>query len=87
MTDTFSTYTPGLSTPANRAIEVTPSDTVDLAHPCRGLYVGASGDVEIITLGGDTVVLKDVFGGTILPIRVTRVKDANTTADDIVALY
>ena len=51
------------------------------------LYVGTGGDVEVITLNGDTVVFHNVPTGTFMPIQVTRVKAANTTASDIIALF
>jgi len=43
-----------------KAIDVTPSDSTDItgadANNPAALYVGNGGDVEVITLNGDTVV-------------------------------
>lgn len=74
--------------PVYDAKDVSPNDSTDLPDGnCRGLYVGTGGDVEIVTVGGTTVVFHGVVGGTILPIRCSRVRAANTVASDIVALY
>ena len=74
-----------------KAIDVTPSDSTNVtgadANNPAALYVGTGGDVEVITLNGDTVVFHNVPTGTFMPIQVTRVKATNTTATDIVALF
>lgn len=92
-TDNFSgfkggTYPHGLDAPAMHAAAVTPSDSTDLASATRGLYVGTGGDVKVNTSGGETgIVFTAVPGGTVLPIRVTRVLSTGTTASNIVALW
>jgi len=72
-------------------VDVTPSDSVDVtgatANTPATLFVGTGGDVEVITLGGSTLVLKNIADGSFLPIQITRVKATNTTATDIVALF
>jgi endonuclease YncB( thermonuclease family) len=74
--------------PARYAAAVTPSDTVDLAYVTRGIYVGSGGDVEVVMVGnGATVVFPGVPDGVILPVRATRIKDSNTTASSIVAIW
>jgi len=74
-----------------RAIAVTPNDSTDITgadhNNPAALYVGTGGDVEVITLGGSTVTLKSVPTGTFVPMQVTRVKAANTTATDIIAIF
>ena len=74
---------------AHDAKNITPgtsriSDTED-----RGvcLYVGDSGDVEVIMEGGTTIVFTNVPSGSFLPILVTHVLAPNTTATGIMALY
>jgi hypothetical protein len=54
--------------------------------PCDGLYVGGAGNLEVIMKGGTTVIFAGVLAGTVLPIGVSRVLAANTTATSIVAL-
>lgn len=87
MADPFSTYQAGLTSPAFAAIAVTPNDGADLANTSRGLWVGQGGDVAVI-LVNDTasVVIANVSGGSLLPIRVKRVLATGTTATSIVAL-
>jgi len=73
--------------PAYTALAVTPSDAVGFAA-CRGLYVGADGDITAVMVGAQTPVLfAAARAGTVLPIAVTQVLETGTTATDIVALY
>lgn len=72
--------------PAEHAANVTPSDTVDLTAPARGLYIGTPGDVKIITIHGEAVTFSNVPVG-ILPVRAKRVYSTGTTATNIVALW
>jgi hypothetical protein len=87
MSDQFETYTSGLESPATRAAAVTPNDSTDLTNFARALYVGGAGDVSLITTGGDTVTFAGVAAGTILPVRTARVRDTDTTATSIVAIW
>lgn len=77
----------GMIYSASDAEEVTPSDSVDLSQVSRGLYVGGSGDISVVMKDGTTVTLKSVVAGSVLPVRVSRVRATSTTATDIVALY
>jgi hypothetical protein len=87
MPDPFANNQPGLDSPANHAAAVTPNDGADLATAARALYVGTGGNVEVVTVGGETVVFTAVPTGFVLPVRVARVKAASTTANNIVALW
>ena len=51
------------------------------------LYVGGLGNVELVTAGGDEIVFPGVSAGSFLPVQVTRVKAASTTATNIIALW
>jgi len=51
------------------------------------LYVGAGGDVEVVTAGGDTVVFVGVPTGAFVPVNVIQVKASATNADRIIALW
>lgn len=73
--------------PAEYAATVSPSDSVDLTKIARALYVGGSGDLNVDMPDGSTVLFTGVVGGTIMPIRVKRVRSTSTTATAIVALY
>jgi len=78
---------------AGRASAVTPSDTVEIAAVTGGsnngcvLYAGVGGDVRILTVGGDDVVLKNIANGQFIPVQVLKVFATNTTATDLVALW
>tara|TARA_Y100000034_G_C6832347_1_gene375811 strand:+ start:343 stop:591 length:249 start_codon:yes stop_codon:yes gene_type:complete len=56
-----------------------------LVNAC--LYVGGAGDVSVVMQSGNTAIFKQVNAGTFLPILVTKVTTANTTATDILAIY
>jgi hypothetical protein len=76
------------STPAENAFTVSPSNSTDLAHVTRGLWVGGAGDVKVDMHGGDSaVVFPSVPAGTLLPLAVTRVYSSGTTATNIVGVY
>ena len=87
MTDTFQNNIPGLNSPAEHAVLLTPSDSVDLTNFSRALYVGGAGNIKVTTVGGETLLFTGVLAGSILPIRVSRVWATTTTATTIVALY
>lgn len=76
----------GQEAPATHAETVTSSDTDDLQYASRALYVGGAGDVSVITLSGATATFLAVPAGSILPIRVTRVRSTATTATAILSL-
>ena len=82
---------------ASRAAAVTPSDTVNIPsvsgpsgetinNGCT-LYVGGTGDVRVLTAGGDDVIFSAVPAGTFMPVNVVRVYATNTTATNIVAMW
>lgn len=81
---------------AKRAAAVTPSDTVDIPsvstqdgsgnNGCT-LYVGGTGNVRVLTAGGDTVTYTNIQGGTFMPVQVVRVYSTGTTATAIVAQW
>ena len=88
MSDPFATTSPGLSGPAGHAFAVTPNDGADLPVVTRGLYVGTGGDLSLV-LKGDAAPASfvGVAAGSVLPLRVVRVRATGTTASDIVGLY
>jgi len=76
-----------LAGPHDLMAAVTPSDSADLANVTRGVYVGGAGDLTVINAAGTTVTFKAVPAGTLLPIRVARIKATLTTATNLVALW
>lgn len=80
----------GIGQPATHAVAVTPDDNSDLGNVTRAIYVGdVSGgtDLTVVMFGdGVTVQFTGLVAGTIIPIRVSRVKATGTTVSGIVAL-
>lgn len=61
---------------------------VDFDDETRGIYVGTGGDLTVkMALGGGSVTFPNVQDGTVLPLAVTGVVVATTTASDLVVLY
>jgi hypothetical protein len=85
--DAYANQSPALSTDPTDAAAVTPSDGTDLTFVSKKLFVGGAGNLVVITAAGNTVTFTGVAAGTILPIRVSRVKATGTTATNIVAMY
>lgn len=69
------------------AAAVTPSDTTDLTITTRYLFVGGAGTLTVDMSNGATVLFTGVLAGSVLPIRVNRVRATGTTATNIVALW
>lgn len=78
-----------------RAAEVSPDDNVNITNPADGfptkegcvLYVGKTGHVRVLTVGGDDVIFNNVLQGTFIPVQVLRVFATDTTAETIIALW
>ena len=85
--DRFENYANSLVSPACDGAEVAPSDGADLTQITRAIYVGEGGDLSLIFASGTPVTLRAVPGGTVLPLRATRVRATGTTATAIVALW
>lgn len=78
---------PGLVGPCEHAAAITPNDSTDLTVTTRAIYVGGGGGIVIVTKGGEEVTLAGAAAGSVLPVRVARVKSTGTTATDLVALW
>lgn len=83
MVDTFSSHVTSVTSPPERALAVTPSDTVDLPFVSRAIYVGTAGNLRVLTLEGDDVTYANIAGTKV--IRVKRVYATGTTAADIIS--
>ena len=87
MVDLFAGLTEGFSAPFDNAVEVTPSDTVDLEFATRALWCAVVGELKVTLLGGQTVAI-DHGSHVLLPLRVTRVWATGTANNPkIVALW
>lgn len=86
-TDNFANYSSGLNSPASTGFSILPSDSGDFTNYPRAIYVGTGGHVSIVDLAGNTILLKNVQSGTILPVRAKQVRSTGTTAGDLIGLY
>ena len=75
------------------AVVVTPNNTALLSpgaqYPDSGsaiLYIGTSGNLSVITEGGQTVLFRNVPVG-FFPVSVKTVRSTDTTATNILALW
>lgn len=68
------------------AAVVAPNDGTNLPSSAISLFVGGAGNLVVDMENGATVTFTGVVAGTILPIRVVRVRSTLTTATNIVAL-
>ena len=66
---------------------VTPNDGADLAFVSRALYVGGDGNVAVVMHDGSALTFVGLKAGTLMPLRVSRVKSTGTTATSLVSLY
>ena len=87
MADSFAGYNEGLDSPALHAVAVVAHDSTDLTTDARSIYVGVTGNVTLLTSGGEVILFTAVPAGAILPIRTRRVNATATTATNMVALY
>jgi hypothetical protein len=74
-----------VSDPARYGAAVTPSNSVNLPAPTRGLFVGVAGNISV-EMNNGTVLFTNVPVG-VLPIQCTRVNATGTTATTMVALW
>lgn len=68
------------------AATVTPSDTADIPVT-DGVYVGGSGDLNVVMEDGSAVKYVALAAGVCHPIGCTKIKSTGTTATSILALY
>lgn len=69
---------------ATGGFSITKSDT-DRFSQCW-VYVGAAGDVRVLTANGDDLTFAGVPAGTILPVSVVQVFSTSTTAGSFIGL-
>jgi hypothetical protein len=66
---------------------ITPSDTVNMAAGCRGVYCGGAGNIAAVGNDNAVATFTAVPVGTFLPICPKRINSTNTTATLLIALY
>ena len=73
--------------PGERAFEIIPSNSTNLSHVTRGLFVGIIGDVHVVTAGGDDVTFIDMAAGVIHPLRIRQILVSGTNASELIGIY
>lgn len=68
-----------IDAPSGDVIAITVDTPFKYTKGCRALWVGADGDVSLITVAGQTVVFTGIKAGTILPVRATQVNASGTS--------
>ena len=63
------------------------SSQTSMGNPGCFLYVGGTGNVSDVTIGGDIITFNGVPAGTTLPIQVVKLRSTGTTATLINALW
>jgi hypothetical protein len=80
----------GAMAPSRRVTVLVPADGADLPDVPKGIYVGTAGDIKLIAVDAPAsatgITIKNVPGGSLLPIRARRVLATGTTAADMLAL-
>ena len=74
------------SGPAVHAEAITISDTTTYTPPFRGVYVGGTGDLAVVMTDGSSATFSAVPAGSLLPICVTKIMSAGTSATLIVGV-
>jgi hypothetical protein len=73
--------------PARRLFAIVPNDNLDLPYLTTAVYVGVKGDLSVIdSTSGAIIPFVAVPAGSILPIRVARVRATGTTAGALVGM-
>jgi hypothetical protein len=63
------------------------SSQTSMGNPGCVLYIGGTGNVSVITIGGDQITFNGVPAGTTLPIQVRQLRATSTTATLVNALW
>lgn len=90
MSDSFSNFGDAPDFQARRALAVTPSDSNNLSVIPKALWISGAGTLSVIAVddgdAGTPVALGSLSVGTLVPLRVRRVRATGTTAT-VIALY
>jgi len=68
------------------AFVISKSDTLPLPTRVDAIYVGGTGDVAVLTEGGNTVTFKAIPAGGLLPFSTEKVLSTGTSATDMMGL-
>ena len=86
ISDKFSEYSSGLSSPICGGFDIAPDDSVDLISVTRAIILAGGGDVSVVLKNGDSITLPALAAGVIYPFRVARILSTGTTATGLKGL-
>ena len=86
-TNDYSAFASCLDSPARNGFAITPHDSNELTHVTRGIYVGGTGNMVVLTMNDESVTLVGLPAGSLIPIRAKRVDSTSTTATSMVGLW
>lgn len=66
------------------SVAIAADPTFDL---CKAIYVGTSGDLNLVMASGDTVLFKNVAAGVTYRFRATGIDSSLTTVTSVNILY
>ena len=85
ITDLYSSISPTPASPASKAFEIEPAVDEELPFVTSAIYVGTGGDLTLRPHDSDAdVTYKNVPSGAYLTIRASHIRDAGTTASDLI---
>ena len=67
--------------------DIAPDDEHELPFITRALYVGVSGDVNLLLHDGTPLLFRNAQQGAELGLRVRKILKSRTTADGLIGLY
>ena len=72
--------------PGMDGFSITPSDSTNFTAMARCIYVGVTGDVSLVTQGGNTLLFKNCPAGLFIPVCSIRVNNSLTTATNLIGI-
>ncbi|MBU7581143.1 MAG: hypothetical protein KAF27_11880 [Porphyrobacter sp.] len=85
--DNFYATLDSLIAPARNCFPITPDNTAELAILPKAIYVGGGGNLVVRAVdSAQDVTFVNVAAGSLLDVRVVAVRQAGTTATNIVGL-
>lgn len=78
---------PRSSAPTGLLLAATASGTAFINGPCRGIYLGVSGDVTITCMNDSSVTLVGLAAGVIHPIQAKKITALDNGAASCLIAY
>lgn len=73
--------------PLEAGFTIAKSDSSELSHTTRGIYVAASGSLRVLMTYGTDITFPTIAAGIFHELSVRKVFASGTTASGIIGLY